>query len=137
MRNEDTWEFREAVFLTWNQSSTLLSVRLFELLGRDIAPRSFQDGDYWDVYTQDLTQAEMDLLLDVAGADDEDRENHIPNAEGRIRGITEYLAAKLLSPEMPFSVDRTVATENGVYFMSASEPYVKDYTGRANPNNKR
>ncbi len=133
MNHQDTWESRKTIFLDWSQLNRLLHICLFELLGRDVLPQAFQDGDYWEVDTKKFSQTEMQLLLDKANADEEDCKNHEPNCEGHISGLTDSLAAKLLSSEMPFPVDKTVATDNGVYFMSAARPHTKDYTGRENP----
>lgn len=133
MNVQDIWECRETIFLDWPKLDRLLSICLFELLGRDVLPQAFQDGDYWEVDTEKFSQAEMQLLLNKVNADEEDRKNHAPNCEGHISGLTDSLAAKLLSPEMPFPIDKTAATDSGVYFMSAAKPYTKDYTGRKNP----
>lgn len=131
--NKDTWKCREAVFLDWFQLSKLLQIRIFELIGRDISPHALNDGPYWLVKTENILPAEMQILLDTANADSDDRKNHSPDYKGHISMLVDYFAIKLLSPEMPFPTVKTVTTEDGVYFLSEATSYIKDYTGRENP----
>ena len=70
----DLWIMSHAMFLDWIKLRTLLEYRLNALLHREIEAIPFQDGDYWDVEITPVSAAEMELLLDVAEADEEDRE---------------------------------------------------------------
>ena len=121
------WQSRQAMFLDWVQLKALLDYRLKALLGRDIKPLPFQDGDYWDVQTEEYSEEELELLFSVADADDEDRENHGKNFFGIYKGLHQVFTTKLISPEFPFKLDKSVVTDKGVYFLSVSKEYIKEY----------
>lgn len=121
------WKMHQAIFLDWVQLKALLEYRLNALLGRDIKPFPFQDGDYWDVQTEEYSEEELEILLVAANADDEDRKNHCKNYLGICKGLHDVFTTKLISPEFPFALDKSVATENGVYFIGVSKKYIKKY----------
>lgn len=121
------WQARQAMFLDWVQLKALLEYRLNALLGRDIKPFPFRDGDYWDVQTEEYTEEELEILFVTADADDEDRENHEKNYLGICKGLHDVFITKLISPEFPFELDKGVATERGVYFLGVSKEYEKEY----------
>lgn len=121
------WQARQAMFLDWVQLKALLEYRLRALLGRDIKPFPFKDGDYWDVQTEEYSEEELDILFAAADADDEDRENHGKDFFGLYKGLHDVFTTKLLSPEFPFELDKGVATEKGVYFLGVSQEYKKEY----------
>ena len=121
------WKMHQAIFLDWVQLKALLEYRLNALLGRDIKPFPFQDGDYWDVQTEEYSEEELEILLVAANADDEDRKNHCKNYLGICKGLHDVFTTKLISPEVPFALDKSVATENGVYFIGVSKKYIKKY----------
>ena len=56
------------MFLDWVQLKSLLEYRLDALLGRDIKPLAFKDGDYWDVQTEKYSEEELELLFSIADA---------------------------------------------------------------------
>ena len=115
-----------AMFLDWIKLQTLLEYRLNALLHREIEAIPFQDGDYWDVEITPVSEAEMELLLDVAEADEEDRKNHL-GADWTRKSLTKAFSQKLLAPELPFPIKATVSTEAGVYFIGLDIPYYKLY----------
>ena len=96
------------------------------MLHREIEAIPFQDGDYWDVEITPVSEAEMELLLDVAEADEEDRKNHL-GADWTRKSLTKAFSQKLLAPELPFPIKATVSTEAGVYFIGLDIPYYKLY----------
>ena len=126
-KHNKNWQQREAMFLDWVQLKALLEYRLNDLLGRDIKPIPFQDSDYWDVYTQEYTQEELEKLFSAANADAEDRKNHGLDYEGKLHSLTSDFTTKLLSPEFPFEIDKSVVTEQGIYFLGVSKEYIKEY----------
>lgn len=122
----DLWIMSHAMFLDWIKLQTLLEYRLNALLHREIEAIPFQDGDYWDVEITPVSVEEMELLLNVAEADEEDRKNHL-EADWTRKSLTDALSQKLLSPELPFPIKTTVSTEGGVYFIGQDIPYYKLY----------
>ena len=122
-----TWDLRKVIFLDWEQLYHLLKRRITSLIDRDINPVPFQDGDYWDVQTETYTAEELEKILCAANADEEDRENNDADLDGRIYGLTAVLAMKLISPELPFVAEKTVAVESGVYFFSEREEFIKHW----------
>ena len=122
----DLWIMSHAMFLDWIKLQTLLEYRLNALLHREIEAIPFQDGDYWDVEITPVSEAEMELLLDVAEADEEDRKNHL-GADWTRKSLTKAFSQKLLAPELPFPIKATVSTEAGVYFIGLDIPYYKLY----------
>lgn len=122
----DLWIMGHAMFLDWIKLQTLLEYRLNALLHREIEAIPFQDGDYWDVEITPVSVEEMELLLNVAEADEEDRKNHL-EADWTRKSLTDALSQKLLSPELPFPIKTTVSTEGGVYFIGQDIPYYKLY----------
>ena len=122
----DLWIMSHAMFLDWIKLQTLLEYRLNALLHREIEAIPFQDGDYWDVEITPVSEAEMELLLDVAEADEEDRKNHL-GADWTRKSLTKAFSQKLLAPELPFPIKATVSTEAGVYFIGLDLPYYKLY----------
>lgn len=122
----DLWIMSHAMFLDWIKLQTLLEYRLNALLHREIKAIPFQDGDYWDVEITPVSEAEMELLLDVAEADEEDRKNHL-GADWTRKSLTKAFSQKLLAPELPFPIKATVSTEAGVYFIGLDIPYYKLY----------
>ena len=122
----DLWIMSHAMFLDWIKLQTLLEYRLNALLHREIEAIPFQDGDYWDVEITPVSEAEMELLLDVAEADEEDRKNHL-GADWTRKSLTKAFSQKLLAPELPFPIKATVSTEAGVYFIGLDIPYYKMY----------
>ena len=122
----DLWIMSHAMFLDWIKLQTLLEYRLNALLHREIEAIPFQDGDYWDVEITPVSEAEMELLLDVAEADEEDRKNHL-GADWTRKSLTKAFSQKLLAPELPFPINATVSTEAGVYFIGLDIPYYKLY----------
>lgn len=122
----DLWIMSHAMFLDWIKLRTLLEYRLNALLHREIEAIPFQDGDYWDVEITPVSAAEMELLLDVAEADEEDRENHL-GADWTRKSLTNAFSQKLLASELPFPIKATVSTEAGVYFIGLDIPYYKLY----------
>lgn len=121
------WKMHQAIFLDWVQLKALLEYRLNALLGRDIKPFPFQDGDYWDVQTEEYSEEELEILLVAADADDEDRKNHCKNYLGICKGLHDVFTTRLISPEFPFALDKSVATDKGVYFLGVSKEYIKKY----------
>ena len=103
-----------------------MEYRLNALLHREIKAIPFQDGDYWDVEITPVSVEEMEVLLDVAEADEEDRKNHL-EADWTRKSLTDALSQKLLAPELPFPIKTTVSTEEGVYFIGQDIPYYKLY----------
>ena len=122
----DLWIMSHAMFLDWIKLQTLLEYRLNALLHREIEAIPFQDGDYWDVEITPVSVEEMELLLDVAEADEEDRKNHL-GADWTRKSLTKAFSQKLLAPELPFPIKATVSTEAGVYFIGLDIPYYKLY----------
>lgn len=122
----DLWIMSHAMFLDWIKLQTLLEYRLNALLHREIEAIPFQDGDYWDVEITPVSEAEMELLLDVAEADEEDRKNHL-GADWTRKSLTKAFSQKLLAPELPFPIKATISTEAGVYFIGLDIPYYKLY----------
>lgn len=122
----DLWIMSHAMFLDWIKLQTLLEYRLNALLHREIKAIPFQDGDYWDVEITPVSVEEMELLLDVAEADEEDRKNHL-EADWTRKSLTDAFSQKLLAPELPFPIKTTVSTEGGVYFIGHDIPYYKLY----------
>ena len=122
----DLWIMSHAMFLDWIKLQTLLEYRLNALLHREIKAIPFQDGDYWDVEITPVSVEEMELLLDVAEADEEDRKNHL-EADWTRKSLTDVFSQKLLAPELPFPIKTTVSTEGGVYFIGHDIPYYKLY----------
>lgn len=122
----DLWIMSHAMFLDWIKLQTLLEYRLNALLHREIKAIPFQDGDYWDVEITPVSVEEMELLLDVAEADEEDRKNHL-GADWTRKSLTKAFSQKLLAPELPFPIKATVSTEAGVYFIGLDIPYYKLY----------
>ena len=122
----DLWIMSHAMFLDWIKLQTLLEYRLNALLHREIEAIPFQDGDYWDVEITPVSVEEMELLLNVAEADEEDRKNHL-EADWTRKSLTDALSQKLLSPDLPFPIKTTVSTEGGVYFIGQDIPYYKLY----------
>ena len=122
----DLWIMSHAMFLDWIKLQTLLEYRLNALLHREIEAIPFQDGDYWDVEITPVSEAEMELLLDVAEADEEDRKNHL-GADWTRKSLTKAFSQKLLAPELPFPIKATVSTEAGVYFIGLDIPFYKLY----------
>ena len=122
----DLWIMSHAMFLDWIKLQTLLEYRLNALLHREIEAIPFQDGDYWDVEITPVSVEEMELLLNVAEADEKDRKNHL-EADWTRKSLTDALSQKLLSPELPFPIKTTVSTERGVYFIGQDIPYYKLY----------
>ena len=120
----DLWIMSHAMFLDWIKLQTLLEYRLNALLHREIKAIPFQDGDYWDVEITPVSVEEMELLLDVAEADEEDRKNHL-EADWTRKSLTDAFSQKLLAPELPFPIKTTVSTEGGVYFIGQDIPYYK------------
>ena len=112
----DLWIMSHAMFLDWIKLQTLLEYRLNALLHRD----------YWDVEITPVSVEEMELLLDVAEADEEDRKNHL-EADWTRKSLTDAFSQKLLAPELPFPIKTTVSTEGGVYFIGHDIPYYKLY----------
>lgn len=121
------WKMHQAIFLDWVQLKALLEYRLNALLGRDIKPIPFQDSDYWDVETEEYSDEEIEILFAAANADDEDRENHCKNYLGVCKGLHSVFTTKLISPEFPFALDKSVVTKQGVYFLGGSNEYIKEY----------
>lgn len=122
----DLWIMSHAMFLDWIKLQTLLEYRLNALLHREIEAIPFQDGDYWDVEITPVSVEEMELLLDIAKADEEDRKNHL-EADWTRKSLTDAFSQKLLAPELPFPIKTTVSTEGGVYFIGQDIPYYKLY----------
>lgn len=125
-KKTDLWIMSHALFLDWMKMRTLAEYRLSALLGRNVRAVPFQDGDYWEVEIDPLSPDEMEMLLDIAGGDDEDRKNHTGYEWGS-KSLTEAFAQKLMAPELPFPIKTTVATENGIYFIGQDIPYHKVY----------
>ena len=121
------WQIRNSVFLDWFQLKELLEYRIEALIGRNIRPVPFQDGDYWDVRTDDYTQQEIDVLIEAANGDEYDQENHPVDIDGMGNGLNDTLARKLIAVELPFEIDKTLVGESGVYFLSNEELYTKVY----------
>ena len=127
MSKTATWQISNSVFLDWFQLKELLEYRIEALIGRNIRPVPFQDGDYWDVRTDDYTQQEIDVLIEAANGDEYDQENHPVDIEGMGNGLNDTLARKLIAVELPFETDKTLVGESGVYFLSNEELYTKVY----------
>ena len=127
MSKTATWQISNSVFLDWFQLKELLEYRIEALIGRNIRPVPFQDGDYWDVRTDDYTQQEIDVLIEAANGDEYDRENHPVDIDGMGNGLNDTLARKLIAVELPFETDKTLVGESGVYFLSNDELYPKVY----------
>ena len=125
------WQARQAMFLDWVQLKALLEYRLKALLGRDIKPFPFRDSDYWDVQTEEYSEEELEILFAAAEADYEDRENHGKNYLGIFKGPHHIFAIMIISPEFPFELDKSVVTEQGVYFLGVSKEYIKEYKKRS------
>lgn len=98
----DLWIMSHAMFLDWIKLQTLLEYRLNALLHREIKAIPFQDGDYWDVEITPVSVEEMELLLDVAEADEEDRKNHL-EADWTRKSLTDAFSPKAAGPGAAFS----------------------------------
>ena len=127
MSKTATWQISNSVFLDWFQLKGLLEYRIEALIERNIRPVPFQDGDYWDVRTDDYTEQEIKLLIEAANGDEYDQENPPVDIDGMGNGLNDTLARKLSAVELPFEIDKTLVGESGVYFLSNEELYTKVY----------
>lgn len=122
------WKKMDALYMDWQQLSSLIDRVLTAILGHSVHPRAFEDNGYWEVCTDEITPEEMEKLLVLGNADEKDREDHTPYVNsGKIKDLTAALTIKLLQPELLFPIDCSVPTQDGVYLLNKGISFIKDY----------
>ncbi len=129
---DNTWESRKALFLGYNQLKKLMDYRLKSLLGRDVRPIVFQDDNRFEVYVDEYTQEEHKILLEAAFADENYRNFIMRFRKDVYCIIGDLFAVGLIEPEMPFAIENWIAVDEGIYFFSDYEDYVKEYKSEDN-----
>lgn len=127
VRKKYTWRKMDAVFMHWPQFEQLVRDRLQSVLGRSVQLHIFEDTEYWEVITDEFTAVEMEKLLTLGNADEQERKSHAPGSSGRIKDLNDSLTLKLLLPMLPLPVKKTVPTEDGLYLFGQAKSVTHEY----------
>ena len=115
-------EFRPAVHLHYTQIDDYASKLLSGILSRDIYSESKRSDFYdWSIkfYDDSVTETELEILYNVLGANEYDREMQSYEAEGvdSINELCQRISNRLFSKIMPFEVAMSIADDDGVWFL--------------------
>lgn len=126
------WSTQQALFLTWHQLRRFVAKRLYEVLGRDIHPKPFQDNGYWDILTHKMQPAEIEKLCPYFTETAREKRSFWAYYSRWKRGIGSEFIEKLVEKEAPFPIVGSVANYEGVWFLGKSMPYFINYEDRRN-----
>ena len=126
-RVESTWQSRRSMYLDWCQLQRLLKHCLSKIIDRDIWPAPEGTKDSWFIPTIGYTEAEIIQILNAARANRWERKYHMMQLDRERSRISTSLALKLIAPEFPFIIERTIVVNGGVMFFGPKHSYIKDY----------
>jgi hypothetical protein len=97
------------------------SSRLSFCTGRRVDVNIEQSSCYWNLIlpSTPLSKKELKILLQAYKATDQDRERN-DFGECPITAISQGLSTKIISAELPFTVESSHTDEDGVWFVGAS-----------------
>lgn len=124
---ENTWYSSRSMYIGWVQLQRLLKYCLSDIIERDIWPAPEAIGEKWFIPTIGYTEEEITKLLDAVNADKWERKYHMRQLERSRSRISTSLAIKLISSELPFTIEKTKVYNGGVIFFSPGREYVKKY----------
>lgn len=126
-RVASTWQSRRSMYLDWCQFQRLLKHCLSKIIDRDIWPAPEGSRDRWFIPTIGYTETEIIKILNAANANRWERKYHMMQLDRERSRISTSLALKLIAPEFPFVIEKTIVVNGGVMFFGPKHPYVKDY----------
>lgn len=110
----DIYVTSPCMFMSWNQLRRIVSRRFYRILKRDVHPKTFLDNEYWSVYFDPLTDAEVESLLCSVPIG-----NH-RKIKGNLKcNNREFLPEAIISivkDDIPFDFNRYIATADGLFF---------------------
>jgi len=124
---ENTWYSSRSMYIGWVQLQRLLKYCISDIIERDIWPAPEAIGEKWFIPTIGYTEEEITKILDAVNADKWERKYHMRQLERSRSRISTSLAIKLISSELPFTIERTKVYNGGVIFFSPAREYVKKY----------
>ena len=113
----------QAFYMECENLSALFTELLSDLFDRKIKAESGrEDYYYWSIsiYKTPITKEELELVFDLAGADELDHEQN-NFGEYPIMELCQGLCSKLMDKLLPYTSDYTLADDDGVWFFSSPE----------------
>ena len=112
---------QQVIHIEWENLSDIFSELLSGFLHRKITAKSYREEYYYwliRLFAAPLTQAELETLFDLSGADQLDRDEN-DYGEYPVVELCQSLCAKLMGKLLPFEPRCTIADDEGVWFISS------------------